>query len=422
MLRKASIVLLMSSASLRAQAPSDPVLNGIVTQVSSPTDFDVDGVRVVLHADTSFRRVLGAEHYSMVKPEPYLGQEASVWGTFNRKQLAVESTDVEFSDPKPATVSGSAIVDLVLADTAASRKVRADGRILELSSLPGNVTSGLPDGLQTNVWIDYHGVRQADGTILLDRAFLAPNALAKSQVKLDQKIEYDPAAVPDDSRQSATSKFFRGMDPKQLPPYRDAMLQGRVDRIGLELIPAYQRQLPESDPTRINFRFQVVDEPKWRDAHTLPNGIILVPYQIVQRLQDDSELAAVLADNIGTALEKQTFREIPNAHKLTAASLAGDAAGAIVPGVGLVTGATTIGIARHLITLDEQQSGREALALMHDAGYDLTKAPEAWWILATKEGEDPHRKPPPPRAVNQYQELATTWRTAPPASRISDKR
>jgi len=193
-------------------------------------------------------------------------------------------------------------------------------------------------------------------------------------------------------------------------------MQARIDRVGRSLIPVFQRDLPASDPTRIDFRFQLVDRPKWHDAITLANGIILVPYQIVQRLPDDSELASILSDNIATALEKQTFRQQPTNTKLSIAEVGGSVAGILIPGAGVATSLAAYGAGKHMLTRAEQQSGRVALSLMHDAGYDLAKAPEAWWILATKQGEDPHRSSPPPRAVNQYEELALTWRSAAPAA------
>jgi predicted Zn-dependent protease len=151
-------------------------------------------------------------------------------------------------------------------------------------------------------------------------------------------------------------------------------VQERVDRIGNSLIPAYQRDLPADDPTKVDLRFQVVDGAKRRDAMTLSNGIVLIPEQLVVRLESDAQLAAVLADNIACALEKQDLRAIPARRALTASDVSLWAGGAFVPGLGLAPvvtdGVTKSQMQRHA----EEQSGRVSLVLLRQAGYDITEA------------------------------------------------
>jgi hypothetical protein len=76
---------------------------------------------------------------------------------------------------------------------------------------------------------------------------------------------------------------------------------------------------------------------------------------------------------------------------------------------GTLIGNATANQATAILSPAEEQGAREGLALMHDAGYDLAQAPEAWWILATKEGKQPHTTQMPTRARYLYQVLATTW-------------
>ena len=191
-------------------------------------------------------------------------------------------------------------------------------------------------------------------------------------------------------------------------------MQARVDRIGATLVPAYQRALPNDDPTRIAFRFQLVDQ-NWKDAMTLPSGIILVPHQVVERLENDSQLATVLADNMACALEKQTLRAIPTSQAMTATDIAGAAAEAVVPGaaaVSLGTFATRSVMERHRL----EQSGRVSLALLSDAGYDIAEAPRAWWLLSSKKPKEIANIPVPERAAYLYGIIAVAWppKTAAP--------
>jgi hypothetical protein len=411
-----SISVLVASGQSNDQSSAE--LQAYVTHVASPSDFEVDGLHVLMTPKTILQSGQGDATHPVSTIAPYLGQLARVFGPVDRKALTVKAVRIVLMQPRPYVVSGSAIIDLVPGAPPSTHRLRADGRLLEISQSVLDHPATLPAGstppaavsdLRTNVWIDYHGMRRPDGVVALDQATFAENKVVNAEQKLRDKQNYDPAAVAEDSHQSTASKMFKGIDYKQIPPYKDAQQQARIDRIGRSLIPGFQRQLAASDPTRIDFRFQLVDEPKWHDAITLPSGIILVPRQIVTRLTDDSELAAVLADNIAAALEKQTWRQTGSRHQLTAADLAGAAAGVFIPGAGLATDLAVGGIAHHMLTLAERQSGRVALALMFDTGYDIDLAPEAWWTLATKQGRDPHGASPPPRATNQFDELGTTW-------------
>jgi predicted Zn-dependent protease len=189
-------------------------------------------------------------------------------------------------------------------------------------------------------------------------------------------------------------------------------MQARVSAIGIRLVPRYQRELPDTDETKINFRFQVVGHEKWHDAVAWPNGIILVPYDVVERLQNDSQLAAVLADNIACALEKQGPHAIPAARKMSAFAVAGAIGSAFVPGLVLAMGpANEVALvaADVMIRHAREQSGRVSLGLLRDAGYDVTQAPLAWWLLAPGKAKKLEEIAMPERATYLYKVLGETW-------------
>lgn len=226
---------------------------------------------------------------------------------------------------------------------------------------------------------------------------------------MHKKNEYEPAAVSPDTRQSGVSKFFFGLDVKRFPPHQDPELQARIERIGTSLIPAYQRALPPDDPTRFNFRFQIVDIKEYNEPSTLPNGIVIVPYIGLDRLRSDSELAAPIAVAIAFALEKEQVRGRSARNSITSGQVAGEIAGIFIPFAGL-PGDIAGGIAkRHLLELQVEQSGRVALCLMHDAGYDLKLAPIALWLSASKKPKPIEEIKMPAHATNLYKALGTTW-------------
>jgi predicted Zn-dependent protease len=156
-------------------------------------------------------------------------------------------------------------------------------------------------------------------------------------------------------------------------------MQNRLNTIGQKLIPAYQLHLAAADPSKINFRFQLTDGKRWPAILTLPSGIILVPHEVVERMENDSQLAEILADAIACVLEKQTYRLRIASGVISAGSVASWAQFlSVVPVVGLAGTAAGIGSGTGqfvLIRKEERQSGRVSLGLLHDAGYDVSQAP-----------------------------------------------
>jgi hypothetical protein len=190
------------------------------------------------------------------------------------------------------------------------------------------------------------------------------------------------------------------MDPKKFPPFKDAAMQARIEKIGSDLVPVYQRALAVSDSAKIDFRLQLIDTKLFRDALALPNGIILVPRQVVERLQNDSQLATVLADGIARTLERQQYR---TQRERKVAWLVGGMSSEM-----------------EIRTEEKEQSGRVSLVLLHDAGYDIDQAPVAWWLL------DPISQQPlteiemPDRAGYLYGILGETWHN--PAANVPPMR
>jgi hypothetical protein len=425
------LLFLAATVSL-GQEGSSPAVAGHITRLASPTDFDVNGEHILLTGETAVltERVEQAskdqahkdkdEAYTVLPLQDahlYLGQPVEVYGKLDQKTHGVTATRIMVHLRKPHEVSGFGILDAVLplpsnAASPSDRLVRADGYSV-LISTDTKMTFDKPlssaSDIQVNVWMTFHGKQRLDGIVAADRINFSKNVVSRGEDKLRERTEYDPAAVDQDKKQSAISKGFIGIDPKQIPPYKDAAMQARVSAIGAKLVPKYQFDFPYTEETRIDFRFQVIDSTKWRDAMTLPNGIILVPRQVVERMQNDSQLATVLADNIACALEKQPLNGHQQANEFTAANLAGDAAGIIVPGLGLATSIATGTTAMKLERLRREQSGRVSLALLHDSGYDITQAPVAWWLLAPKKPKEVADIPLPARAAYLYKFLGETW-------------
>ncbi len=414
------LLVILSSSTLHSQQQEDqiPTVEGYVTRVVSLSDFDVNGLHVVPSKKTTFRSENNLHQTEVVTAAPYFGQAVTVSGDVKKKTHQLLAKDVLFHTLDIAPRSGIALVDRVLTPATPGNNprrllVRADGYVILINpktkiSFQSPLIS--PSDVTTNVWIQYHGQPQADGILIADSAAFSPNTVQDKEAKLLDKNDYDPAAVDPKAKQNVAHEFFLGIDPKKIPPYNDPAMQSRINQIGSSLVPAFQKNLPDTDDRKILFKFQLIDNHKWKDARTLPTGIILIPYQLMNRLQNDSQIAALLADNMAVALEKQSYRLMPARETMGAANLATTAAGLFIPGVGLANGIATYTAEKKIETDLLNQSGRVSLGLLHDAGYDINQAPIAWWILAKDSHGDLATTSLPPRAANLYQSLGTTWR------------
>jgi hypothetical protein len=405
-------LLLWSAVSFAQGGGSDPVLDGYITRVGSPLNFDVNGFHVV--ASPTNELGLGLLYLE----NPYIGEPIEVYGLLRKKKHTVIADRIEIKQTKIEVRGTAAIMNLVPPGHGAlsgSVTVSADGyRILIPAEAEKTFRPPLASFVDvgTSVWITYKGKQRKDGIIIADSVVFARNEIGRGEQKYIAKSEYDPAKINPSAKQSALSQAFAGVDPKKVAPYHDDRMQARVDRIAASLVPAYQRALLQGDPAKIDFRVELIDKPHWRDKQSFQSGIILLPKQIVERMQNDSQLAALIANGMAVALERQWWRLRGTTEKFGSAAIAGDVAGAFVPGLGIATGITAYAASDSAVKATDEQRARVSLVLMHDAGYDILEAPIAWWLVSSRAP----RTPPladevlPNDVGYLYQTLGTTWR------------
>jgi hypothetical protein len=417
--------LLVLAAALARSQDDDSTITGFVTRAVSASDFDVNGLRVLcaVKIPGTAKSAHGTTYDAAACPgdPPYVGEGMTVHyvALINEKTIYASSIDRK-SPQRPSEVSGSAVIDAppeAAGAQATGLTVRADGyRIHIADDTKQDLTPPLQSlaDVKAGDWIKYKGKLKVGGVVEAASVEIGPNAIGSKEEALRAKKEYDPSAIPAEIKQNflkdgfaggCRGSYLMGCDPKRFPPFNDAVMQARVDKIGNSLVPAYQRALPGSDPAKIGFRFPLIDTRLFRDALTMPSGIILVPHQVVERTENDSQLAAVLADAIARALERQQYRE-QGKQEAAMASMLG---GAFVPYAGgsiAMEGASAEG---GILTHEQQQSGRVSLTLLHDAGYDIDQAPLAWWLLDPGKPEPLSKITLPDRAEYLYRILGEIW-------------
>ena len=406
-----------------SQRQESPAIVGYVTRTASNSDFDVNGFRVLCgpYTLTSSHSSSGETLSNSGCPAdaPYLGEPLNIYGSFKKQSIRADKIESRPAQPN-AAAQGSAVIDAVLSSVPEGASpseflVRADGyQILfggntHISWIPP--LRALTD-LKPGDWIEYRGRLGGDGVVRAEEVRVSPNIVSKAEVYARSDLVH-VTAIADPLQPDKIVLKYVSLDAPAPLFYSDPAMQARADGILKTLIPSFQSNLPEDDPRKIKFRVQLTADKKWNRVTPLPSGVILIPYQVVVRLNNDSQLAAVLADAIAFTMENEAFR------------MRG-----VVPGVAIASfaylnpltapfiawGATDI--ARSQIErIRDEQSDRVGLDLMRDAGYDIDQAPVAWWILASKKPQPIDRIPIPWRATYLYRILGEVWSNPAAAAR-----
>jgi hypothetical protein len=307
------------------------------------------------------------------------------------KSGAIIADSVHILKDQDAAIKGFGVIDKVIS-SGPTPVYQADGYRIHITEFTIPAFSGTLKTLADvgpNTWLQYEGQRDASGMLAATRVTFFPAKHGKA--KAPQPVPPSPTR---DSLIDAEGNF---LDLHSKVRYAnsggpcgwhrfpaDAELQSRVQRVGLNVIPAYQKQLPEDDPAKIHFRFYAVDETRFREDLGCNVGLILIPKQVIDRLTNDDQLAAVLADGVAANLQWQSARLAAEFKELLGAEIAGYVIGAFVPGVDLGSDVGVGLVERKVLIHMQEQRGRIALALIADAGYDPWQAPEAWRLLAPK--------------------------------------
>lgn len=391
-----------------------PLFSGYITRAASGSDFDVNGVRVLCGTKTQIALPGSGDaslvHVGCFQSSPLIGQQVTVYGGWNRYHHTASANRIIVERRRQEEVSGFALVDAAGGTSSGApgaTEIRADGYRMLITPQTHMTFQRPLRGIQdvmTNVWVQYNGNTQPNGLLVLRKARFQQNVITDHEEALRTKTEYDPTAVPP----SAEPDRIRAIDPKRIPPWPNHEEQTRIESIGQKLVPAWENNLAPSDPSRIAFRFQLTDGKRWPYVMALPSGIILVPHEVVERMENDSQLAAVLADSIACVLEKQSFRMAKPNHAIRNGAIVSLVLFGPIMGGGI---AGVEGWAGHSVVTNKevQQSERVSLDLMHDAGYDVDEAPKAWWLLASKEAKPIDQIAIPDRAIDLYQILGQLW-------------
>jgi hypothetical protein len=427
-----------------AQRPRGVPVSGYITAVHPPNAFEVNGKQVLLKDDTQYG-LIGHSHTgpsSGLRDQLQVGVYVDVKGSTDHHTRVTAARRVYLLNQTAKKLAATGVVDKLIAP-GAYPIFRAAGYRVALTPATNLTfvgdTSSLAE-LSTNSWVQYEGRLDSTGTLVASKLKLFnPKA---TRFKAIPGLEvYHHAMVPANSpSQSPSNGQVQANAVSAVPPPNistildtdgnltadakirigtfeswhrvpaDLPLQERIRRIGIRLVPEYQKALPADHPSAISFRFYAVDDPDVRGEICYLDGLVLIPRQLLDRLKTDDQIAALLADGIAYNLQRQAARMVQQS-RLEAVAVA-----ALVPfplGAAIFLGAELSG--------DEpdpyqEERSRIALALMIDAGYDPYQAPEAWRLLAPKQlSADTRSLPYPNRSGYQLSILNSLYHLAPNA-------
>ena len=240
------------------------------------------------------------------------------------------------------------------------------------------------DQVTVGMAMTYEGTRNRDtGKIVAERVEFSNNDLEDGEARLwrslSPSVRPSQALKPAELRISGVGRF------KLLP---NDEVQEYIAEVGERLIPAYQRALPANDPRKIPFKFFVVQDEDV-NAFALANGTVVVKSGLLEALDNEAQLAAVVGHEIAHSTHEHTWRQ-EQFHKKKRVGIA--IAGAVAAAYGwrdlaelatLVNAAIVNGYGRSL----ENQADRLGLQYMVAAGYDPREAASVWKLFARKFGD-----------------------------------
>ena len=413
-----TVALLLLSGGAAAQSPQlkDVKMRGYVTEVRSPTSFDIEDYRISREDAFALDFDNASPEITFDLGDIRVGVELEIRGKLNEATGDLKAQSIRVDLEQFKSITQTAFVSglpegIQLLDGTWAGEFKADGQQIRVT--PATIIAFKPtkrekavadqqkknasaadeeDGFEPLKSLDqvtvgmamtYRGKRDREtGKIIAERVAFSTNDLEDGEAKMWKSLK--TSTKPAQGLKPGEIKIDKIGSFKLLP---DQDVQDYVAVLGQGLIPDYQRQLPADDPRKIPFRFYVVVDDQV-NAFATPNGIVVINSGLMEVLDNEAQLAAVVGHEIAHATHEHTWRQ-QHFHKkarfgLAIASAISQAYGysSLVDIANMVNGAIVNGHQRDL----ENQSDRIGLQYMVAAGYDPRQAPAVWKLMAQKNG------------------------------------
>jgi hypothetical protein len=344
-----------------------------------------------VHGSSTFRGVTLMEH----SPRMASGSHAS---------------DVNiWIDGYPMTITPQTRMLTTSSETTFSGILRKDG-IQKIQTDVHSVTtytafsSGIP---QSNAWVSYQATHTPDGGITTSKLNFWPNHIDAKENKF-LKLFTPAINTPNYNQNIPGSIRLKNQEIILILP--DKTVQDWVAKLGMNLVPQYQKALPDTTATKLHFIF-LVTHPFWvaygndfsstngvlpcdfgrecyygrpkrkilvSDVIAMPNGVILIPDRALAELHDQAQLAALLSYSISSVLQKHAYYTwLVNTYP---AQTSFDTQ---------KNGWDNVRYFHAFWLQQSEQAIRIGIRQMYLAGYDIREAPFAWAVAQGKPVNNP---------------------------------
>jgi Zn-dependent protease with chaperone function len=168
------------------------------------------------------------------------------------------------------------------------------------------------------------------------------------------------------------------------PLFLDPQATAYLQKIGLRLA-------RESERPGLRFSFKILESDDI-NSYSLPGGFIYVTRGMVERVRDETELAAVLAHEIGHIAARQHAGKIRRSQLASlGVSFLGPAVGGGLRATAALRGARSgsRGLFMRFTREDEREADRIGARILYDSGYDPEGMPRLFKRLAALQEDDP---------------------------------
>ncbi len=330
-------------------------LHGYIWDVQGSTVV-VEGVDVHLLSTTRIERL---NHPDIRATDLRIGWEVLVEGESKPKELWASKLEVQTERFKEVKLDG-------IVEATGGGSVEVGARTLHLPQ-------GFNEAVAPGMRVRGTGKLLDDGSIQLEDVELKPAGLEPGE----------PDFLAQASQEIEEVK-------ERLISYDDPSLQEYVNRVGGSLVPDW------AETEQVRFSFRIVDDPDI-NAFAMPDGTVVVHTGLLAALENEAQLATVLAHEIAHVTHKHSYRGYRRAQRMQWMALGAAVAGAAMEqnqggdssedsslgrvflevGTTLALDAAINGHGRN----QEDAADRIGLHYAFGTGYDPFQAREVWYLF-----------------------------------------
>ena len=378
----------------------DITIHGFVTAVKSPSSFQIDDYVITRDKSVSLESDKNEASIPPFTPEDIrIGTELEITGEYDEDSHALNAKSIKVFFDDNLIIKRTALLEKVPAltssDSGWAGVIYADGERITVSAttpvslrpsraerksaLPPDPSEALkfnPGDLNLDTFVHYEGVRQFDGSVKARKVEFEYSEIEDSEIRMWNR--FAPKVIPPDYATNQPGEIEMYRKTYKIVPSREA--QEYINRLGNSLVPVHQKELPDSNPLKVPFRFFLVGKEGF-NALTYPNGVVIVYSGVFDVLENEAELVFALSHEISHAIERHVWQQ---QEYFRNELIALRARGVYVPDRLLLANLRASGFSSQFARSLENQADRIGLEWMLAAGYDIREAPQSWKAVAAK--------------------------------------